>query len=87
MFIQKMVAPHCARGPNLCKKCKIATENPCVCLVEVFLQPGGITRPVDKFPIAGNDKYYEYDVVRTFIDEVEARSYAKAHPEVQVLLK
>ncbi len=82
-----MVAPHCARGPKLCNKCKVAADNPRICLVEVFLQPGGVTRPVDQFPIDSNDKYYEYDVVRTFADEVEARRYAKAHSEVQVLLK
>ncbi len=85
LFIQKMVVPHCARGPKLCNKCKAAAVNPRICLVQVFLQPGGITRPVDQFPVDGKDMYYEYDVVRTFADETEAKHYAKLHSEVQVL--
>lgn len=81
-----MTAPHCARGPKLCNKCKVAEENPKICLVEVFLQPGMVTRPVGKFPIGSKEEYHEFDVVQTFPDEAEAREYARVHPDVRVLL-
>ncbi len=82
-----MVVPHCARGPTRCDKCKVAANNPQLCLVEVFLEHTNVARPIKKFPAIGKEEYYEYQVIRTFTDEAEARQYAKIHFEVQVLLK
>ena len=81
-----MSSPHCARGPNSCSKCKDAEKNPCICLVQVYLVSGMITRPVGQFPIDGKQSYHEFDVVRSFANDLEARTYARKHPEVQMLL-
>ncbi len=82
-----MVVPHCARGPKLCNKCKAAESKPMFCLVQAYLEHGMKARPIDKFPIDGNEAFYEFDVIRRFKDEAEARTYAREHPEVHFLRK
>ncbi len=80
-----MVAPHCARGPKLCNKCKAAENNPMFCLVQVYLEHGMMARPIDKFPIDGKEIFCEFDVIRRFAGEAEAQAYARENSEVKFL--
>ena len=57
-----------------------------LCLVQVYLEHDMITRPVNKFPINGKEDLYEYDVIQRFKNELEAKAYVRAHPEVILLL-
>jgi hypothetical protein len=51
----------------------------------VFLEPGLATRPVGEFSFKGKKEFHEYDVVRTFLTEMDAKKYAREHPEMQIL--
>ncbi len=54
-------------------------------LVQVYLEHGMMARPIDEFPIDGKEAFYEFDVVRRFNSEADARAYVQEHPEVKLL--
>lgn len=77
-MIKKMRSIHCARGPSRCKKCEeMAKEGEKVSLLKVFFGPGYISRPMTEVDIEGKITLCEFDIVKTFKDEKEARLYAK----------
>ena len=67
------------RGPNWCNKCKEMAREKNYCLIEFFLSPGEITRPVDEFTINGKKEMCEFDIIEVFNSEKEAKKYAKAN--------
>ncbi|MHA1961278.1 MAG: hypothetical protein ACW99U_13730 [Candidatus Thorarchaeota archaeon] len=75
-IIRRMTVPHCARGPSRCEKCKEAAQIERICLVRVFFDHGGIARPMMEIEREGAKLLLEFDVVRVFEDENEARDYA-----------
>jgi hypothetical protein len=74
---RKMSVPHCARGPLLCEKCKEMEKEKKICLLKVYLEPGEIARPMIEIYRDGKKRLYEYDVIKTFENEKEAKDYAK----------
>ncbi len=75
-IIRKISIPHCARGPKLCEKCAEAARNKKICLLEIFLEPTNVARPTIEIVTDGESNYYEFDVVKTFSSEAEAKEYA-----------
>lgn len=78
-IISNIIVPHCARGPQRCEKCKQMAEEKKFCLLQIYSQGGEIARPVLEVEIDGKQQWCEFDVLKTFKDESEAESYAKAH--------
>jgi hypothetical protein len=75
-IIRKISIPHCARGPKLCEKCAEAARNKKICLLEIFLEPTNVARPTIEVVKGGESNHYEFDVVKTFSSEAEAKEYA-----------
>jgi hypothetical protein len=75
--IRKMSVPHCARGPLRCEKCRIMEKEVKICLLKVHFEPGEITRPVIDIYVNGKKKFCEYDLIKTFENEKEAKEYAE----------
>ena len=48
-----------------------------ICLVKFYFESGNVTRPMDEFIIDGKTGLYEYDVLKIFKDENEAKEYAR----------
>lgn len=76
-MIKKKSTPHCARGPQLCEKCAAAAKIQNICLLEIFFERGNQDRPVVEIVQDGETKYVEYDLIKFFKDEAEARAYAE----------
>lgn len=76
-IIRKIPIVHCARGPENCKKCKeIYTEK--ICLLDISPPHyGEWTRRVIEVEIDGEKVCREFDVVKIFQSEDEAREYAE----------
>jgi hypothetical protein len=74
--IDKILVPHCARGPKRCEECKKAAEEEKICLIRVYLESGNIARPMSDFIIDGRKRLCEFDVLKIFNDEMEAMEYA-----------
>lgn len=75
--IRKMSLPHCARGSKGCVKCTEAAKNVHIYLLEVYFDPGTITRPVIQVNIRGEKIWQVYDVIKEFKSNEEAKEYAK----------
>ena len=75
--IDKILVPHCARGPKRCEKCKKTAEEEKICLIRVYLEPGNIARPMSDFIIDGRKRLCEFDVLKIFSYEMEAKEYAR----------
>ncbi|MEM3563600.1 MAG: hypothetical protein QXS27_04995 [Candidatus Jordarchaeaceae archaeon] len=76
-LIRKMSVPHCARGHLRCEKCRIMEKEKKICLLKVYFEPGEIARPVIDIYVDGEKKFCEYDLIKTFENEEEAKRYAK----------
>ena len=74
--IDKIYVPHCARGAKRCEECKKAAEEEKICLIRVYLESGNIARPMYDFVIDGKRRLCEFDVLKIFNDEMEAKEYA-----------
>ncbi|MEM2145061.1 MAG: hypothetical protein QW279_06855 [Candidatus Jordarchaeaceae archaeon] len=75
--IRKMSIPHCARGPLRCEKCKEMEKEKKICLLKVNFEAGEVTRPIIEINKNGKKCLCEYDIVKTFENENEAKEYAK----------
>jgi len=75
-IIKKMPEIHCARGPELCEKCREAMKRKSFCLIKVYLKPGNIARPMTEIYVGCRRIIGEYDVIKKFKDKEEAKRYA-----------
>ncbi|HNV69471.1 MAG TPA: hypothetical protein PKO06_07240 [Candidatus Ozemobacteraceae bacterium] len=79
-LIRRMSLPHCKRGPMRCAKCKAGEGQIVFSLIDVFPPNRGmVQRPVTEVTIDGTKQYLEYDVVKVFATEAEARAFAAQH--------
>ena len=75
--IRKMRLAHCKRGPAVCEKCKEMDEER-ICLLDVCPADAGLMqRRVIQLTVDGEEVWREFDIVRVFDDEEEARKYAR----------
>ncbi len=75
-IIRTIRLAQCARGPELCVKCRQMDE-PKICLLDIDPpHQGRQARRTIEVEINGKRVWREFDVVRTFADEDEARRYA-----------
>jgi len=75
--IVKMVPFHCARPKGACKKCaQLAEEGEKYSLVSFQYSAEEIARPMMTIEIDGEEVLCEFDLVKIFKDESEAREYA-----------
>ena len=78
--ILKMVPFHCARPRGACDKCmKLAEEGEQYCLITFQNTNEEMARPMMTIQINGEEVLCEFDLVRIFKDEDEAREYAVKH--------
>ncbi len=85
-MIKKMSTPHCARGPKLCNKCAEAAKEQKICLLEIFFESGTMARPTIAIEDNGETKYVEYDLLKTFKNEDEAKKYAEKNDITRIYL-
>ncbi|NLI78393.1 MAG: hypothetical protein GX442_18390 [Candidatus Riflebacteria bacterium] len=80
-IIRNIPMAHCARGPEACPKCRaLAAAGPRPCLLDIAPPDQGmVTRRVIECLVDGVKVWREFDIVRTFADEAEARTYAAEH--------
>lgn len=76
-IIRKMALPHCARGSRGCAKCAEAAKKVRIYLLEVYFDPGTITRPVIDVNVRGERIWLVYDVIKEFETEEQAEEYAE----------
>lgn len=77
--IKKRAQIHCARGPKWCNKCQEMAREKKYCLMELFPKPGNVARPVAEFTIDGEKQMCEFDIIKVFDSDKEAKEYAKAN--------
>lgn len=75
--IQKRKRIHCARGPRGCKICAEYAKEDVYCLLELFPEPGMMARPMAEVEIEGEKMMCEFDIVKYFDTEKEARDYGE----------
>lgn len=75
-IIRKNRIAHCKRGPVICEKCReMDVER--ICLLDICPpRAGEIQRRVIQVNVGGENVWREFDVVRAFESEEEARAYA-----------
>ena len=75
--IVKMIPFHCARPRGACKKCtELAEEGEKYCLVSFQYSAEEMARPMMTIEINGEKVLCEFDLLKIFKDESEAREYA-----------
>ena len=85
-IIRRIRLAHCARGPQLCEKCReMDREVPALLDVDPP-NSGMVARRTIEVEVAGVKAWREFDVVRVFENEVEARAYAAENGVAQVEL-
>jgi len=68
---------HCKRGPATCEKCR-EMDAERICLLDICPpDPGQQQRRVIEVEVDGDVTWCEFDVVRVFDSEEEARAYAE----------
>ena len=75
-IIRKIRLAHCKRGPSICEECReMDTEK--ICLLDICPpHQGEIQRRVIQVTRGGETTWCEFDIVRTFESQEEARKYA-----------
>lgn len=75
-IIRLISMSHCKRGPEHCPKCR-AMGGPRICLLDIAPPDQGmVQRRVIELQIDGERAWREFDVIRVFADEAEARAFA-----------
>jgi len=75
--IVKMIPFHCARPKGACKKCaELAEEGEKYCLVSFQYSAEEMARPMMTIEINGEEVLCEFDLIKIFKDETEAKEYA-----------
>ena len=85
-IIKRMRLTHCKRGPSVCEKCREMDVEK-ICLLDIAPPHiGEIQRRVIEVELEGETVWREFDIIRTFETEEEAREYAKqATPRIEIL--
>lgn len=85
-IIREMRLAHCKRGPELCETCReMDVERPC--LLDIAPDDAGLMqRRVIEVEVNGETEWREFDIVRSFESEEEARAYADEHGIADVAL-
>jgi len=74
--IRRIRLAHCARGPAWCEKCR-EMDREAISLLDIDPpNQGMVTRRVIQVEVDGETVWREYDLVRVFEGEAEAREYA-----------
>lgn len=75
-IIKRMRLAHCKRGPAICEKCReMDVER--ICLLDISPPDQGmVQRRVIQVNVDGQEEWREFDIVRAFDSEEEARAYA-----------
>ena len=77
-IIRKIRLAHCKRGPATCEKCR-EMDAERICLLDICPPDQGLMqRRVIEVEVDGDVTWHEFDVVRAFDSEEEARAYAEA---------
>ncbi len=75
-IIRKIRLAHCKRGPDVCEKCREMDVEK-ICLLDVCPPGAGeMQRRVIRVNVGGEAVWREFDVVRAFESEADARAYA-----------
>lgn len=75
-IIRKIHLAHCKRGPSICEKCREMDVEK-ICLLDISPPGAGeLQRRVIQVNVGGEQVWREFDVVRAFESEAEARAYA-----------
>lgn len=78
-IIRAISMSHCKRGPESCPKCR-AVSGPRICLLDIAPPDQGmVQRRVIEVQINGERVWREFDVIRVFAGEAEARAWAAEH--------
>ncbi|MCX6031301.1 MAG: hypothetical protein NT169_18635 [Chloroflexi bacterium] len=76
-IIRKIHLAHCKRGPARCKQCR-EMDAWRICLLDIAPpRPGESQRRLIQVYMGGEAVWREYDVVRMFDSEAEARGFAR----------
>jgi hypothetical protein len=78
-IIRRMRMAHCKRGPELCEQCRQMNVEKISLLDISPPHPGEMQRRVIAVRHGGEQVWREFDIVRTFETEQEARQYATEH--------
>ena len=85
-IIRTIRLAHCKLGPERCEPCRTMSEER-ICLLDVDPPGRGLQqRRVIEVEVHGERVWREYDVLRSFADEREAREYAAEHGIRDVVL-
>ena len=75
--IVKMIPFHCARPKGACKKCaELAEEGEKYCLLSFQYSAEEMARPMMTIEINEEEVLCEFDLIKIFKEESEAREYA-----------
>jgi hypothetical protein len=75
-IIRKIRIAHCKKGPSICDQCR-EMDAERICLLDICPpRVGEIQRRVIQVNIEGEEVWREFDIVRAFESEEEAREYA-----------
>ena len=78
-IIRSMRLAHCKRGPSVCEKCRRMSAKR-ICLLDICPpRVGEVQRRVLEVNRGGEKAWREFDVVRIFESEEEAKAYAESH--------
>jgi len=75
-IIKRMPKIHCARGPQRCRKCKEYQDDISFCLIRVYLEIQNEARPITEIYVGCRRIKGEYDIMKTFDSDEEAKEYA-----------
>lgn len=78
-IIRATRSQHCSRGPVLCAKCRAMDEMKWMLLDIDPPRQGEVARPVIQVMLGTEPEWREYDLIRVFTSETEARAYATEH--------
>lgn len=78
-IIRTIRLAHCKKGPARCAQCREMDVDK-ICLLDICPpHPGEIQRRVIEVELDGEHVWREFDVVKVFESEQEARAYAAAN--------
>lgn len=78
-IIRKIRLAHCKRGPDRCEKCR-EMDIEKICLLDICPpHMGEIQRRVLQVKLGDEEVWREFDVVRAFESEEDARAYAEQY--------
>ena len=85
-IIRKMRLAHCKRGPSICEKCREMDEEK-ICLLDICPPDQGmVQRRVIEVRRGDERTWREFDILRAFESEQEAREYAEQHGVNDIIL-